>query len=946
MVLTKDSATQVISFSESPNRSVTEVTSVPSSPLNRKNSNSSINKNNTTGGGLISSDQTEVDKKIIELLENGMDTYHDFENLTQFGVFFSESENIKIDANTINITNNKNNNNNLEKKNDLWMKFNDELKTSQKDYYNTEQSDMNKILDYTGYNIPINIEVPYTSGWEAKVSKVYIDSNTLDSQLRINLFGIEDNKKLMIFQDANGIKSILYNLINNITENNETIINSVNKYMDENPDFNEYINNTFKNDNDTKKISRTELNKRILNDFKYRLLEKYNIQIFNNIDGGIIMNSSNPSTLIDGAGSNYIIKEDYQVIINNMNNILNPSSNILYLKEEKNNKIKLLINKKGTEVDVDVLNKVYENHFKKIFDPLNIDITFDFFLKETKINKNNINIDTYEAFLNITTKNIPVSTSVDINISNLSSLETLKTLVKYFIGKNSTIGDLNMTEKAFTKVNLNKNYSEYINLYNSLYNSLYNILDKNKNLTINILFLRVLYTLKMIGDHGQIKYIKVLKDNIPDFNSKFKVLFTTGDSLARLYACVNNISNICPSTTSNFPSVNYCESNPLGMVYYSENINDEKIFNIDIEKYIEEKIKEYIEELPKDEDNIKKDLVYAFIYNIFNEKISQITNNYDYIVRFYLYNKFIKKKVTNISHLNTYELFSLLKINQEFIDFIDRYIESAKKPPSQFTSSNKSPQSPQKTIPPPLSPLINLPPLSSPPLSPSSSTSSSPPSSSQPLSSTSSTISSPPPFNLLQSNNYVKEHLNNLDKVEESRKKISEKLDTNIISKSEYAKITSNKAVIISQSTSMPENDEDLVPSTFAKFIDYHDTESLDLDKAETQPLYKNDNSSVDSRDEDLADTQLLNNNDNRSVDSRDEDLADTQLLNNNSNNESVYSFKSAKSYLNKIIDDNDEVLSNPKVVQNLVIQLPNNPYELIESTMLKTPNSMNDDEA
>ena len=99
----------------------------------------------------------------------------------------------------------------------------------------------------------------------------------------------------------------------------------------------------------------------------------------------------------------------------------------------------------------------------------------------------------------------------------------------------------------------------------------------------------------MIGDHGQIKYIKVLKDNIPDFNSKFKVLFTTGDSLARLYACVNNISNICPSTTSNFPSVNYCESNPLGMVYYSENINDEKIFNIDIEKYIEEKIKEYIE---------------------------------------------------------------------------------------------------------------------------------------------------------------------------------------------------------------------------------------------------------------------------------------------------------------------------------------------------------------
>ena len=70
----------------------------------------------------------------------------------------------------------------------------------------------------------------------------------------------------------------------------------------------------------------------------------------------------------------------------------------------------------------------------------------------------------------------------------------------------------------------------------------------------------------MIGDHGQVKYIKELK-KIPKFNNNFEVLFTTGDSLARLYACCHNITNMSAVVTD-FPSEEYCVSKPKGMVYY------------------------------------------------------------------------------------------------------------------------------------------------------------------------------------------------------------------------------------------------------------------------------------------------------------------------------------------------------------------------------------------
>ena len=92
-------------------------------------------------------------------------------------------------------------------------------------------------------------------------------------------------------------------------------------------------------------------------------------------------------------------------------------------------------------------------------------------------------------------------------------------------------------------------------------------LGKWNDTHINQVFKRILYTLKMMGDHGQVKFIRALKDNVQNFNQHFEVLFTTGDSLASLYACEHEITNMSTVVTD-FPSEEYCVSKPKGMVYY------------------------------------------------------------------------------------------------------------------------------------------------------------------------------------------------------------------------------------------------------------------------------------------------------------------------------------------------------------------------------------------
>tara|TARA_B110000495_G_scaffold203911_1_gene230720 strand:- start:4150 stop:7611 length:3462 start_codon:yes stop_codon:yes gene_type:complete len=159
-----------------------------------------------------------------------------------------------------------------------------------------------------------------------------------------------------------------------------------------------------------------------------------------------------------------------------------------------------------------------------------------------------------------------------ISIENLTEKNNLSNVLN--IAYDNMNKDLNtILNNAVTKTNIDIGYQIiYKNIKEWAKNTSIKIKNKNKNSIwksshINLVFIRVLYTLKMIGDHGQVKFIKALKENVTNFNANFEVLFTTGDALASLYACEHRITNMSTIVTD-FPSEVYCVSKPKGMVYY------------------------------------------------------------------------------------------------------------------------------------------------------------------------------------------------------------------------------------------------------------------------------------------------------------------------------------------------------------------------------------------
>ena len=122
-----------------------------------------------------------------------------------------------------------------------------------------------------------------------------------------------------------------------------------------------------------------------------------------------------------------------------------------------------------------------------------------------------------------------------------------------------------VTYKNTNKKNKKKIRSNIANIYEGII--CLKSIDQIRFQDTLMIFQRVMYTLKMIGDHGQVEFCKVLQ-KLDGFNDNFELLFVTEDSLARLYACVRGISNVS-MTQTDFPSDKYCESTPKGMVYFS-----------------------------------------------------------------------------------------------------------------------------------------------------------------------------------------------------------------------------------------------------------------------------------------------------------------------------------------------------------------------------------------
>lgn len=324
------------------------------------------------------------------------------------------------------------------------------------------------------------------------------------------------------------------------------------------------------------------------------------------------------------------INEICELTDNNNNNKLKLKNIIIhennfYIKnntgDSNYNLYSLIIEQNGTEI-IDILNETYKEHFNNITystyrtnsDNLNLnksgfynmngtinynfDIKFQIVLNKKEVNKeerlypvllmfhdfNNANynkmashdtikkrVDRIEEFYtglkfeNNTILNI-------IDLENLNDLTKLSNLINQYYRTGKNFNFLNNNNDAITK--------KFKDIYNILecwtiliekitnpggvkYNNFWNYGN------INTVFLRILYTLKMIGDHGQVNYIKALKEHVPNFRENVSVLFTTGDSLARLYACVNGITNVS-TVTSDFPSEDYCSCTPKGMVYYPE----------------------------------------------------------------------------------------------------------------------------------------------------------------------------------------------------------------------------------------------------------------------------------------------------------------------------------------------------------------------------------------
>ena len=631
---------------------------------------------------------------IKDLLERGVDSYHDFgkklkkDNTNQLNLkkeLFEHFNPEKFDD-VFNVEYpDPNNKKKKEEKKEKEKKFLVSLTSLIYESFNTK---IIQNLKQNPYKINSNISIPFIpritkqtsigsdynpfakKGWEKNSALYYIAGNTIlknntSTSPQISK-GIRDEnlfqkasatgKQIIIFQDSQGASDSIFSFFDNIEMKPGSFYQS----------FDNYINSLKKNQLDnfikelnkiTKDLKVNKITKKNYekDDIKYGLYNILKREKLKTINTNIIgtndntWNMRNPATALDGAGSNYLVKSDFEDNLKKINfkcyKKIN-GINILRLEEiydankqtypdnfksptnYNNLKIyytgvtdtvtgtpadlismyRLVYNNNG--IKINVLDNTYDEHFKKICDnssrtlastsqnvppipnPFGLenihDIKFEVVLGEFLVNNeeqlwpillmSHFKLDKTKTNTISTTDLTGQNAGTHFNICAtsilLDKLTEIGNLTKVMeIIYKLEDNPIDATNTLTTLVNSNKMDSNYRDIYKHLMEWRENTKDTtlpNEQMwtkdKINVVFLRILYTLKMIGDHGQVKYIKELK-KIPNFNKNFEVLFTTGDSLARLYACCHNITNMSAVVTD-FPSEEYCVSKPKGMVYY------------------------------------------------------------------------------------------------------------------------------------------------------------------------------------------------------------------------------------------------------------------------------------------------------------------------------------------------------------------------------------------
>ena len=618
---------------------------------------------------------------IIDLLERGVDSYHDF------------GKKLK-----------KDNTNQLNLKKELFEHFNPEKfddvfhldlptdkekkKEKEKNFlvsltsliYESFNTKIIQNLKQNPYKINSNISIPFIpritkqtsiskdynpfaqQGWERNSALYYIAGNTIlkknkppistsiSTSIGIrdeNLFDIVkvNSKDIIIFQDSQGASDSIFSFFDNVEMKPGSFYQS----------FDNYINSLKKNQLDNFIIQLNKITKDLKvnkitkenydnDDVKYGLYNILKREKLKTINTNIIgtndntWNMSNPATALDGAGSNYLVKSDFDDNLKKINikcykTII--GNNILRLEEIYNankqtypnnfksptdyNKLNIYYTGvtdivTGTSADlismyrlvynnnngkkINVLDNTYDKHFEKICDNTNRklltsvppnpfglknvhDIKFEVVLGKFIVNNkeqlwpillmSHFKLDTIKKNTISKTQNRFNICATSILLDKLTEIDNLTKVMEIIYKLEDK--PIDATKILTSLVNSNKMNSNYLYIYKHLMDWRKNTKNTKSKIEplwtidkINVVFLRTLYTLKMIGDHGQVKFIKELK-KIPYFNNNFEVLFTTGDSLARLYACCHNITNMSAVVTD-FPSESYCVSKPKGMVYY------------------------------------------------------------------------------------------------------------------------------------------------------------------------------------------------------------------------------------------------------------------------------------------------------------------------------------------------------------------------------------------
>lgn len=498
-------------------------------------------------------------------------------------------------------------------------------------------------------------------GWEKNSKLYYIAGNTEQynpsNQMDVNIgyTGVNlfdrvkaNSKKIIIFQDSQGSSDVIFSFFNNIDMRPGSFYQSFDNYIRTlktaaqkkafitklnkvKADLGFVVNLTNFDNNDMKES--------LFNILKAKELQNFNTGLISTGDKSWFMKT--PATALDGAGSSYLVKSEFQKNLDEINEECGLTSNVNRLMPEEiwrwnlgfNSNALLNFTKfnvyydgipeyKGTPNDpnlqslhrlicmntstnpntkINILDETYQGHFGKICNsnsrvkvppsipknPFGLekihDIKFEVVLGEYKDLKDGVyEVQLWPVLLmshyviDPNSNNIQITNSKydmvlrSVSLQNLTVIDNISNVLNIVYAK-SNVGLNTELNNGVKSKNIDIGYQIiYNNIVDWAKNSVIKVNGKDskwKYSHINHVFIRILYTLKMIGDHGQVKFIKALKENVKDFNKHFEVLFTTGDSLASLYACLHNVTNTSTVVTD-FPSESYCVSKPKGMVYY------------------------------------------------------------------------------------------------------------------------------------------------------------------------------------------------------------------------------------------------------------------------------------------------------------------------------------------------------------------------------------------